>query len=51
MPPEVVARRAAKCCDGTRFLSDEYAHQDAVWGYGDQDIPKEDVDAIVRTQC
>uniref|UniRef100_A0A8W7PTD3 Fatty acid desaturase domain-containing protein n=1 Tax=Anopheles coluzzii TaxID=1518534 RepID=A0A8W7PTD3_ANOCL len=46
VPPEVVARRAAKCGDGTRFLSDEYAHQDAVWGYGDQDIPKEDVDAI-----
>ncbi|XP_052890675.1 acyl-CoA Delta-9 desaturase [Anopheles moucheti] len=50
VPPEVVARRAAKCGDGTHFLTDEYAHQDAVWGYGDQDIPKEDVDAIVRTQ-
>uniref|UniRef100_A0A182RNM3 FA_desaturase domain-containing protein n=1 Tax=Anopheles funestus TaxID=62324 RepID=A0A182RNM3_ANOFN len=32
----VVARRAAKCGDGTRFLTDEYAHQDARWGYGDQ---------------
>ncbi|XP_058059024.1 acyl-CoA Delta-9 desaturase isoform X2 [Anopheles bellator] len=50
VPPEVIARRAAKCGDGTRFLTDEYAHQDAVWGYGDQDISKEDVDAIVRSQ-
>uniref|UniRef100_A0A2M4BPJ9 Putative fatty acid desaturase n=1 Tax=Anopheles marajoara TaxID=58244 RepID=A0A2M4BPJ9_9DIPT len=50
VPAEVIARRAAKCGDGTRFLTDEYAHQDAVWGYGDQDLPPEDVAAIVQEQ-
>lgn len=50
VPAEVIARRAAKCGDGTRFLTDEYAHQDAVWGYGDHDLPPEDVAAIVQEQ-
>lgn len=38
----MITRRAAKCGDGTRFLNDEYAHNNQVWGYGDKDIPKED---------
>uniref|UniRef100_A0A0K8UZM8 Acyl-CoA Delta(11) desaturase n=3 Tax=Bactrocera latifrons TaxID=174628 RepID=A0A0K8UZM8_BACLA len=40
--PDMIKRRAVKCGDGTRFLTDEYAHKDQVWGYGDRDIPKED---------
>lgn len=39
---QMIARRAAKCGDGSHFLSEAYAHEDQVWGYGDQDIPKED---------
>lgn len=40
--PDMVARRAAKCGDGSHYLSEAYAHKDSVWGYGDQDIPSED---------
>ncbi|XP_055374919.1 acyl-CoA Delta-9 desaturase-like [Condylostylus longicornis] len=40
---DMIARRAAKCGDGSHFLCDEMVHQDPVWGYGDKDIPKEDV--------
>lgn len=39
---DMVARRVAKCGDGTHYLHDDLAHQDQVWGYGDKDIPKED---------
>ncbi|CAD7085325.1 unnamed protein product [Hermetia illucens] len=40
--PEMIARRAARCGDGTHFLSEAYCHKDQVWGYGDNDIPIED---------
>lgn len=48
--PEIVERRAAKYGDGTRFLSDECAHRDPVWGFGDRDIAQEDLDEILRRQ-
>uniref|UniRef100_A0A1B0CEX9 Fatty acid desaturase domain-containing protein n=2 Tax=Lutzomyia longipalpis TaxID=7200 RepID=A0A1B0CEX9_LUTLO len=40
--PDMIARRAARCGDGTHFLNSEEAHKDAVWGYGDKDIPSDD---------
>ncbi|XP_058453863.1 acyl-CoA Delta-9 desaturase-like [Malaya genurostris] len=48
--PTIIERRAAKYGDGTRFLTDEYAHKDAVWGFGDQDIQQEDLEDILRLQ-
>lgn len=44
--PDMIKRRALKCGDGTRFLSDEYAHKDQVWGYGDKDLPQEDLQEL-----
>lgn len=38
----MVARRAAKCGDGSHIYDHENMHKDAVWGYGDNDIPIED---------
>lgn len=46
MSPEMVARRAAKCGDGSHFLSDQHIHKDAVWGFGDKDIPEEDTEEL-----
>ncbi|XP_055904377.1 acyl-CoA Delta-9 desaturase [Eupeodes corollae] len=40
--PDMIARRAAKCGDGSHFLNDAFAHKDQVWGYGDKDVLKED---------
>ncbi|KAH8360074.1 hypothetical protein KR093_010471 [Drosophila rubida] len=48
--PEMVKRRAAKCGDGTRFLSDEYAHKNQVWGFGDRDLPCEDIVELAKMQ-
>ncbi|XP_037956475.1 acyl-CoA desaturase isoform X2 [Teleopsis dalmanni] len=45
---DMVIRRAAKCGDGTRFLCDEFAHSDQVWGYGDKDMSKEDTKELVE---
>jgi len=39
----MILRRAKKCGDGTRFLNDDFAHKDQVWGYGDKDLPTEDI--------
>lgn len=41
--PEMVARRVARCGDGSHYLSDQNAHENAVWGYGDKDLPVEDI--------
>lgn len=48
--PDMVIRRAAKCGDGTRFLDDDYAHKDQVWGFGDKDIPREDLQELAKMQ-
>ncbi|EDV93160.1 acyl-CoA Delta-9 desaturase [Drosophila grimshawi] len=48
--PDMVLRRAAKCGDGSRFLSDEYAHKDQVWGFGDCDLPREDIVELSKMQ-
>lgn len=48
--PEIIERRAAKYGDGTRFLTDDYAHKDAVWGFGDKDIAGDDLEDILRRQ-
>lgn len=42
----MIKRRALKCGDGTRFLSDEFAHKDQVWGYGDKDLSHEDLQEL-----
>ncbi|XP_061399660.1 acyl-CoA Delta-12 desaturase-like [Musca vetustissima] len=46
--PDMILRRAKKCGDGSRFLTDEFAHKDAVWGYGDKDIPKDDLQELTK---
>ncbi|XP_068153051.1 acyl-CoA Delta-9 desaturase [Drosophila tropicalis] len=48
--PDMIKRRAAKCGDGTRFLSDDYAHKDQVWGFGDRDLPREDIAELAKMQ-
>ncbi|XP_055597957.1 acyl-CoA Delta-9 desaturase [Uranotaenia lowii] len=48
--PEIIERRAAKYGDGTRFLTDDYAHRDAVWGFGDRDITADDLEDLLRSQ-
>ncbi|KAH8246958.1 hypothetical protein KR032_005050 [Drosophila birchii] len=47
---DMVLRRAEKCGDGTRFLSDDFAHKDSVWGFGDKDIPCEDLVELAKMQ-
>lgn len=42
----MVARRVAKCGDGTHYLDCKEVHKNAVWGLGDKDIPKEDMDEL-----
>lgn len=42
----MIARRAAKCGDGTHFLDSEESHKNPVWGFGDTDISKEDLEAL-----
>lgn len=44
----MIKRRALKCGDGTRFISDECAHKDQVWGYGDKDLPPEDLQELEK---
>lgn len=39
----MIARRVEKCGDGTHYLSDDAAHKNAVWGYGDKDLCDEDL--------
>jgi len=46
----MVLRRAKKCGDGTRFLDDDHAHKDPVWGFGDKDIPREDIVELAKMQ-
>lgn len=48
--PEMIARRAAKCGDGTHFLDCEESHKNPVWGLGDNDISQEDLDDLERMQ-
>ncbi|KAH8382838.1 hypothetical protein KR009_005524 [Drosophila setifemur] len=48
--PDMILRRAAKCGDGTRFLDDAFAHKDQVWGFGDKDIPCEDLVELAKMQ-
>lgn len=43
---DMVARRVAKCGDGTHYLDCDEVHRNAVWGLGDKDIPKEDLDEL-----
>lgn len=42
----MIARRVAKCGDGTYYLSDKNAHENAVWGYGDKDLCDEDIQEL-----
>lgn len=46
--PDMVARRAAKCGDGSHYLCDAFAHKDQVWGYGDKDVLKEDAAELAK---
>lgn len=39
----MIARRAARCGDGSHFLDHSNAHKNAVWGFGDTDLADEDV--------
>lgn len=44
----MIARRAARSGDGTYQITHEEAHKDAVWGYGDPDISKDDAEELQR---
>lgn len=39
----MIHRRAQKYGDGTHWMDHENAHKDPIWGYGDKDIPLEDL--------
>lgn len=39
----MISRRVEKCGDGSHFLNHENVHKNAVWGFGDKDIPPEDI--------
>lgn len=39
----MVARRVEKCGDGSHYLNSEEVKKNAVWGFGDKDISKEDL--------
>lgn len=43
---EMIARRAAKCGDGSHFLYSDESHKNPLWGYGDKDIASEDLDEL-----
>uniref|UniRef100_A0A1B0B1J9 Fatty acid desaturase domain-containing protein n=1 Tax=Glossina palpalis gambiensis TaxID=67801 RepID=A0A1B0B1J9_9MUSC len=43
---DMIKRRALKCGDGSRFLTDEFAHKNQVWGYGDKDLMPEDLQEL-----
>lgn len=44
----MIARRVAKCGDGTHYLDAEDSHKNPVWGVGDKDIAKEDLDDLAE---
>jgi stearoyl-CoA desaturase (Delta-9 desaturase) len=44
--PSLIAKRAARCGDGSKIFSHENAHKDAVWGFGDKDIPVEELEEL-----
>ncbi|KAJ8675169.1 hypothetical protein QAD02_010955 [Eretmocerus hayati] len=46
VPTELIEKRAARTGDGTRIKRDteEYAYEDAIWGWGDKDMHKEDIE-------
>lgn len=43
---EMIARRAARCGDGTHFLDSDEVHKNPVWGLGDSDICQEDLNEL-----
>lgn len=45
---DMIARRAARSGDGTRFLLTDAAHENPVWGVGDADICKEDLKELEK---
>lgn len=47
---DMIARRAAKCGDGSHYLHDEESHKNPIWGFGDSDIAKEDLDEL-QSMC
>lgn len=44
--PEMIARRVKKTGDGTH---PSYQNVDMIWGYGDSDISKADLQELERT--
>lgn len=40
--PQMIARRVLRTGDGSHWLSDENAHKNSIWGFGDKDIDTED---------
>lgn len=45
--PEMIARRVEKCGDGSHYLSDDYAHQNQSWGFGDKDMDRDDAAELI----
>lgn len=43
---DMICRRVQKYGDGTNWMDDENVHKDPVWGYGDKDIPIEDLEDL-----
>lgn len=48
--PEMIARRVARCGDGTHYLSHEESHRNAIWGFGDADIAQDDTEELQAMQ-
>lgn len=43
----MIARRVAKCGDGSHYLTDDYVHQNQTWGFGDKDIDEDDAAELI----
>lgn len=41
--PKMIARRVLKTGDGSHWLSEENAHKNGVWGFGDENLDGEDL--------
>lgn len=48
--PDMIARRVAKCGDGSHYLDSDEVHSNAVWGMGDKDICDEDMEELEKMQ-
>jgi hypothetical protein len=45
---ELIAKKVSKFGDGSHYLSHEAAHATSLWGFGDEDLEKEDANILSK---